>query len=156
MIEFIRTNSDNEDFRALVVMLDRDLAVRDGDEHAYYAQFNKIDMIKNVVVAYSEGSDNGEAVSCGAFKEFEPGTVEIKRMYTRPEHRGQGIAQQVLFELERWAKESGYDSCVLETGKKQPEAIRLYQKSGYEFIPNYGQYVGMDNSVCMKKSLSSL
>jgi putative acetyltransferase len=155
MRRLIRTDSDNEDFRELVVLLDRDLAVRDGDEHDYYAQFNKIDMIRNVVVAYSEGS-GGEAVSCGAFKEFEPGTVEIKRMYTRPEQRGQGIAQQVLFELEGWAKELGYESCVLETGKKQPEAIRLYQKSGYEFIPNYGQYVGMDNSVCMKKSLSSL
>jgi putative acetyltransferase len=157
MIELNRTDSDNEDFRALVVMLDRDLAVRDGDEHDYYAQFNKIDMIRNVVVAYS---NDKEAVSCGAFKEFptgkefEPGTVEIKRMYTRPEHRGQGIAQQVLFELERWAKESGYGSCVLETGKKQPEAIRLYEKSGYELIPNYGQYAGLDNSVCMKKSLA--
>jgi GNAT superfamily N-acetyltransferase len=164
MTDIIRTNSGNEDFRALVALLDRDLAVRDGDEHSFYAQFNKVDMIRHVVVAYRAGA----AVSCGAFKEFpadkefspdeefEPGTpsvVEIKRMFTRPEYRGQGIAQEVLTELESWARELGFAACVLETGKKQPEAIRLYQKSGYEFIPNYGQYAGMENSVCMKKSL---
>jgi GNAT superfamily N-acetyltransferase len=149
MIDIIRTDSDNEDFRALVVLLDKDLAVRDGDDHAYYAQFNKIDKIKNVVVAYRDG----EAVGCGAFKEFEDGAVEVKRMFVHPEQRGQGIAVSVLAELEKWAAELGFNSCVLETGKKQPEAIRLYEKSGYEYIPNYGQYVGMDNSVCMRKRI---
>lgn len=72
-------------------------------------------------------------------------------MFVKPECRGQGIAQAVLAELESWAGELGFKECVLETGKKQPEAIRLYQKSGYELIPNYGQYAGIENSVCMKK-----
>jgi putative acetyltransferase len=60
----------------------------------------------------------------------------------------------VLAELERWAHELGYAGCVLETGKKQPEAIALYQRSGYALTPNYGQYIGVDNSVCMQKALS--
>ncbi|MCW3125413.1 MAG: family N-acetyltransferase [Bacteroidetes bacterium] len=144
-----RTNSDDPDFRDLVTLLDKDLRIRDGDDHEFYAQFNKIDTIRNAIVAYQQGTP----VSCGAFKEYDKDTVEIKRMYTLPRYRGQGIAAEVLKELETWAKEKGYTACVLETGKKQPEAIRLYEKSGYAIIPNYGQYDGVENSVCMKKEL---
>lgn len=149
MLKILRTDSENEDFGKLVRLLDADLAVRDGAEHAFYAQFNKIDSIKNAVVAY----ENGEPVGCGAFKKYDSETVEIKRMFVRPADRGRGLGVEILTELENWAKESGYKFAVLETGKKQPEAIRLYQKSGYELIPNYGQYAGVKNSVCMKKRL---
>lgn len=150
MLKIIRTDSLNDDFRELVGLLDADLSVRDGADHFFYAQFNKIDLIKNVVVAYRYE----KAVGCGAFKPFDDESVEIKRMFVRPENRGQGIAVEVLRELEDWAKELNYAFAVLETGKKQPEAIRLYQKSDYELIPNYGQYAGMENSVCMKKKIS--
>ncbi len=149
MLKITRTDSENEDFQALVRLLDADLAIRDGDMHGYYAQFNKIDALKTVVVAHQDES----AVGCGAFKKFTDESVEIKRMFVRPENRGQGIAVEILKELENWAAEIGFKSAVLETGKKQPEAIRLYAKSGYELIPNYGQYEGLENSVCMKKSL---
>ncbi len=146
-LNVLRTNSENEDFRELVGFLDADLAVRDGDEHSFYAQFNKIDKISEVVVAYEEET----AVGCGAFKKYEPGAAEIKRMYVREEKRCQGIAAEILKELEDWAKELNFTEFVLETGLKQPEAIRLYRKSGYEIIPNYGQYKGIENSVCMRK-----
>ena len=153
MIRIKRTDSNDAAFAELVRHLDAELADRDGSDHAYYAQFNKIENIKYVVVAY----DSEKAVSCGAIKAFEPGTmahaVEVKRMYTVPGNRGKGIAARLLAELEKWAAELGYDTCVLETGLKQPEAIRLYEKSGYMRIPNYGQYVGMDNSVCFEKVL---
>jgi len=149
MLKIIRTDSNNSDFQSLVRLLDADLAIRDGDMHGYYAQYNKIDAIKNAVVAY----DGETAVGCGAFKPFDDDSVEIKRMYVRPENRGVGIAVEVLKELENWAAELDFKAAVLETGKKQPEAIRLYEKSGYELIPNYGQYIGLENSVCMKKSL---
>ena len=149
-IEAIRTNSGNPDFISLVKLLDADLAVRDGDEHAFYAQYNKVDAIRHVVVAYA----GGRPVGCGAIKEFENGTMEVKRMYTLPEFRGKGIASQLLAELEKWAAELGYQKCILETGKKQPEAIALYQKNGYRDIPNYGQYAGVENSVCFEKDLS--
>ncbi|HTH37380.1 MAG TPA: GNAT family N-acetyltransferase [Pyrinomonadaceae bacterium] len=146
-LELKRTDSSDNDFIELVRCLDVELAERDGSEHAYYAPFNKIDAIKHVIVAYSDG----QAISCGAIKEFEPGAMEVKRMYALPEHRGKGIAAEVLHELERWAAELGCRRCVLETGMKQPEAIRLYEKSGYAVLPNYGQYIGMENSVCFEK-----
>ena len=149
MITTIRTNSDNRDFIQLVKHLDAELAERDGKDHSFYAQFNKIDKIKHVVVAY----EDDEPVACGAIKEYAPGIMEVKRMYTSPESRGKGIASKVLEELESWAFELSYEKCILETGKKQPEAIRLYEKNGYRVIPNYGQYAGIENSVCFEKQL---
>jgi putative acetyltransferase len=149
MIKTIRTNSDNPDFIRLVGHLDADLAERDGQDHSFYAQFNKIDKIKYVVIAY----EDDEPVACGAIKEYAPGIVEIKRMYTSPESRGKGIASKILKELESWASELSYEKCILETGKKQPEAIRVYEKNGYRVIPNYGQYAGIENSVCFEKHL---
>lgn len=144
-----RTNSDDIDFINLVALLDQDLKIRDGEEHTFYNQFNKIDKIKHVIVFY----DNDVAVGCGAFREKESDSVEIKRMYVHPDHRKKGIASQVLAALELWAVELNYPYTVLETGKKQPEAIALYEKSGYEIIPNYPPYENVENSVCMKKTL---
>jgi GNAT superfamily N-acetyltransferase len=149
MFRIIRTHSENRDFVELVKHLDADLAERDGKDHSFYAQFNKIDKIKHVVVAY-EGE---QAVGCGAIKEYAPDIMEVKRMYTSPEQRGKGIASKILSELETWASELSYAKCILETGKKQPEAIGLYQKSGYTLIPNYGQYAEAENSVCFEKVL---
>ena len=149
MIRTIRTDSDNQDFIKLVQHLDADLAQRDGNEHAFYAQFNKIDKIKYVVVAYEDDKPLG----CGAIKEYAPNTMEIKRMYTSPESRGKGVASKVLAELEKWAAELSCEKCILETGKKQPEAIELYKKNGYKLIPNYGQYAKIENSVCFEKEV---
>lgn len=148
-IEIIRTNSTHEDFISLVKELDKDLAIRDGDEHAFYAQFNKIDMIKHCVVAYLYNVP----VGCGAIKQYEDTTMEVKRMYVLPNHRGLGIGSTILLNLETWAKELSFHKCVLETGKKQPEAIQLYTKNNYQIIPNYGQYIGVENSVCFEKIL---
>lgn len=149
MLQLTRTTSENPDFHTLVQLLDQDLAERDGAEHGYYAQFNTIASLQHVVVAYQEN----EPVGCGAFKPFDTEAVEVKRMYVQPLHRQQGVAQAVLGELERWAAELGYTACVLETGKRQPEAIALYHRRGYADTPNYGQYVGVENSVCMRKLL---
>ncbi len=144
-----RTDSDDPDFITLVRHLDAELAIRDGDEHAFYSQFNKLVNIRHVVVAYQDG----RAVGCGAIKPLEAGVMEVKRMFVFPELRGQGIASMVLSELERWAVELNAHACCLETGMKQPEAIALYQKNRYERIANYGQYVGVENSVCFRKEL---
>lgn len=149
MIKIVRTNSDNLDFTALVKQLDADLAARDGDDHAFYAPFNKVDHIKHAVVAY----ENGQPVGCGAMKVYNSTTVEMKRMFTQPPSRGKKVATRVLTELETWAAALAYEKCVLETGKRQPEAIALYHKNGYYRIPNYGQYVGIENSVCFEKEI---
>ncbi|MNS02203.1 Acetyltransferase (GNAT) family protein [compost metagenome] len=147
MVTLKRTTSDNPDFKNLVVLLDIDLAIRDGEDHAFYAQFDTLDAIKNVVVYYQ----GAVAIACGAFKEYDSDTVEIKRMFVHPDFRGKGIARSVLKELETWAAETDYSACVLETGKNNPDAIALYHKSGYSVIPNYDQYENVETSVCLKK-----
>jgi putative acetyltransferase len=149
MLTLVRTNHENKDFRQLVTELDKDLRIRDGDDHPFYSQFNKIDAIKYVVVAYQ----GNVPVGCGAIKEYAPGVMEVKRMYVPESRRGEGIASKVLIELESWAKELKAEKCMLETGIKQPEAIRLYKKNGYKIIPNYGQYQGIENSLCFEKKL---
>jgi putative acetyltransferase len=149
MFTLTRSSSDDSHFISLVKLLDADLAQRDGSEHSFYAQFNKIDNIKHVVIAFKDQ----EPVGCGAIKEFSPEAAEVKRMYVLPEERGKGLASMILHELEAWAYELSFKSCVLETGKRQPEAIALYLKNGYERIKNYGQYAGVENSLCFAKRL---
>ncbi|MGJ8549604.1 GNAT family N-acetyltransferase [Winogradskyella wichelsiae] len=148
-MKLIRTNSENKDFINLVKLLDFDLAERDGNEHTFFAKYNKIDDIKYVVIAYQKE----KAIGCGAIKAFDKNTMEIKRMYTSFNHRGKGIASRILSELENWTTELYCDKCILETGIKQPEAIGLYLKNGYLLIPNYGQYIEIKNSKCFKKRL---
>lgn len=149
MIIFKRTTSSDVDFIHLVAFLDADLKIRDGADHDFYHQFNKIDNLNYCIVAYS----NDMPVGCGAIKPFDAQAVEVKRMYVLPEHRGKGIAVNILQNLEHWVTELQYKKCVLETGLKQPEAIALYKKSGYQITENYGQYVGIENSVCFEKQL---
>jgi GNAT superfamily N-acetyltransferase len=146
---FNRTTSDNADFKNLVTLLDQDLKIRDGDEHSFYAQYNKIENIRNAIICYVEN----KPIGCGAFKEYDINKVEIKRMFVLPDYRGQGIGFAILTELELWATELNYQESILETGKKQPEAIKLYQKAGYSIIKNYGQYENIENSVCMIKAI---
>ncbi|NOT37235.1 MAG: GNAT family N-acetyltransferase [Saprospiraceae bacterium] len=147
MNQILRTNSSNSDFVSLVKELDKELAIRDGADHSFYSQYNKIDKIFHIIICY----DNDVPVGCGALKEYESDTMEVKRMYVPPQFRGQGIASAILKELEIWAKELNYKKCILETGMNQPEAIALYKKCNYTVIPNYGQYQNVENSVCFEK-----
>src|ERR1700753_160779 len=96
MITLLRTDSENKDFISLVQKLDADLAARDGADHDFYDQYNKIDAIKHVVIAY----EDQQPVACGAMKAFETDTMEIKRMFVDPAYRGKGLATRVLLELE--------------------------------------------------------
>ena len=74
-------------------------------------------------------------------------------MFILSDSRGKGFASLILAELENWALELDFEKCILETGKMQPEAIALYRKNGYCKIPNYGQYTGVENSLCFEKNL---
>ncbi len=149
MALFKRSLSDDEDFQHLVALLDEDLKIRDGDKHSFYAPFNKFDTICNVIIYYADN----EPIACGAIKEFNEQEAEIKRMFVRPEYRGRGIGLDLLQKLELWASELNYTECILETGKNQPEAIRLYQRGGYTLIKNYGVYENDEDSVCMTKAI---
>ena len=150
-IEIKRTDSGSEDFRSLIVLLDAVLAENNGNEHAFFSQFNGVNMIKHVIVAYCDN----KPVGCGAFKEYDDKTVEIKRMFVLQEYRGKGVAKKILAELEKWAAESGYSSSILETAKKLTSAMALYHKAGYDIIENYAPYIGVETSACFSKSLSN-
>lgn len=150
MIKVIRTNSNNKDFVHLVQSLNDFLKITDGEEHDFYHQFNGLDSLKHIVIVYL----NNIPASCGAFKTYDENSVEIKRMYTDPDFRGQGMASKVIQELEKWAKEEAYTSCILETGKRQTAAVSFYKKMSYTVVPNYGPYKNISNSLCFKKELS--
>ena len=152
MITFKRTNSHDKDFQALVTLLDKDLLSRYGKLQEYYSRFNSIENLPTVIVAYS----NDKPVGCGCFKIFRENSVEVKRMYVNNNLRGKGIGTGILTALEKWAAELKNNSIVLETGNNQPEAIHLYEKMGYKEISNYGQYSGMESSICMQKDLIKL
>jgi GNAT superfamily N-acetyltransferase len=145
----IRTNSEHPDFRMLINALDEDLYNRNGEAQLQYRQYNQVDQINHVVVAYIEN----KPVGCGCFKSFDNETIEIKRMFVLPEMRGRQLAAKLLQELEQWAVEEGFTKAVLETGLRQVEAIRLYTVAGYSLTENYGQYIGMEDSICYRKEL---
>ncbi|HET6212324.1 MAG TPA: GNAT family N-acetyltransferase [Micromonosporaceae bacterium] len=90
------------------------------------------------LVAYSAG----QPVACGGWRsrDDDAGLAEIKRMYTRPQARGRGIARAVLTALEDSARDAGRGRMILETGERQPEAISLYRTAGYQRIANFGHY----------------
>jgi putative acetyltransferase len=149
MNQLTKTTSDNLDFRLLVAQLDAHLAGIYGEEQDFYTQHNKVDVIKHVVVVYREGNP----VGCGGIKAFSDSEIEIKRMFVLPEQRGQGIASDILIALEQWAKELGYTETILETLKVKESVIAMYARNGYALMPNYGQYIGVDSSVCMRKKI---
>ena len=94
------------------------------------------------------------AVGCGALRPLEPEIGEVKRMYTDPQFRGRGVARAILQELEQTAVELGLVAIRLETGVRQPDAIRLYERAGYRRIPCYGVYRQNPTSICFEKQLS--
>ena len=149
MIKFVKTNAENADFLALVKRLDAALKITDGVDHIFYSQFNKVDNIKHILVAY----DDKVPVGCGAIKAYSDTCMEVKRMFVDETKRGEGLGLEILTRLEKWAAQLGCDSCILETGKRQVDAIALYKKAGYAVIENYGQYSGVENSVCFEKKI---
>lgn len=149
MIILRRTTSNDKNFYTLAKDLDKDLRSRYGNSQDFFDEFNVIKDLETVVIAF----DQNKPVGCGCFKILENDTVELKRMFVDEGHRFKGIGVAILNELENWAREIGFNSIVLETGILQPEAIKLYEKSGYQIIPNYSPYEGNELSICMKKSL---
>ena len=97
----------------------------------------------------------GQPVGCGALRQFDDRTAEIKRMYVAPAGRRRGIARRILIELEWHAMELGYQSIRMETGIQQPEAQRLYESLSYQHIAAFGPYVGNPTSVCYEKFINA-
>lgn len=149
-MKLIRTNSEHFAFVNLVSQLNKYLKTVDGNDHDFYMQYNNIDTLNHVVLGFFKDVP----VACGAFKTYNEKSVEIKRMFTLPEYRGQQLASKILNELEIWATELGFKSCILETGKRQVEAVKFYKKNNYNIIENFDPYIDVENSICFEKKLS--
>lgn len=149
MIEIIRTSSDDKRFKNLILELDSDLTTRYREADYKFDANIQLNALDTAVIAQITNI----TVGCGCFKEINARTVEIKRMYVNPYFRGFGVASMMIDALTRWAKELFYESAVLETGVKQPESIKLYEKHGFVTIPSFAPYIGIPNSICMGKTL---
>lgn len=149
-MRILKTDSRNEDFRRLAELLDESLYELYGEGINIYSKQNSVDYnLKDILIIYI----NDKPVACGAFKEYDEGTIELKRVFVKKENRGQGISKLIVKEIEELGRINKYRFVILQTGRKQIEAIKLYESTGYEVIENYGVYVGDDESVCMKKAL---
>lgn len=150
-MRFIYTNGENPDFIGLCHDLDDFLNELVGGEknRAEYIQYNKLDDIHDVIVAYDEDTPVGSA----GFKKYDDDCAEVKRVFIKREYRGKGISKKLMELLEERARNKGYKYLILESGESLVAAMSLYRKIGYKIIPNYGQYKDMPDSVCMKKEL---
>jgi putative acetyltransferase len=149
-VRFAVDRPDSKTAQALIEELDADLGFRYPNQwiHGLHPEdFGDSELV--FVVMYLEN----EPVGCGALRPFDAEATEVKRMYVKPGFRGLGYARKLLEFLESTARTAGYKVVRLETGTKQPEAIRLYESSGYQPIPAYGEYVGNPFSVCYEKKL---
>ena len=149
MIKISHTTSKDNSFLTLIKLLDAELWQRYPEIQNQYEEHARIDFIKTVIVAYKENIP----VACGCFVAHDSSLVEIKRMFVHPAYRGHGLSKMVLNALEQWAKEMGYNTSILETGKKQPEAISLYKKLGYQLTENFGPYKDLKESLCFIKRI---
>lgn len=151
MMQIKVTDGQDKDFIQLCHALDRFLNELVGGEEnrAQYIPYNVLDDIHDVLVAYK----NNTPIGCASFKRYDDKSAEVKRVFVKEEYRGNKIGRQLMESLEQLARDKGYSCLILESGEPLVAAMRLYRSLGYTVIPNYGQYVNMPDSVCMKKSL---
>jgi putative acetyltransferase len=107
----------------------------------------------DITVFFVAYSDDGEAIGSGALRQLDDSHGEIKRMFVQPSHRGSGAASAILRRLEEFARVQRWDRLVLETGDRQPDAVRFYEREGYHRIPRFGYYMDSPLSLCFEKVL---
>ena len=95
----------------------------------------------------------GRPVGCAALRPIDAEAAEVRRMYVMPPVRRRGIARLLLAELEAKAARFGFTTLRLETGNRQPEAMALYESSGFRQIPPYGTCVQDPLSICFEKAV---
>jgi GNAT superfamily N-acetyltransferase len=122
----------SEDSQLLIKELSEELGLLYGGDGT--AGFQPSD-VETPRAAFIVARLDGYPVGCGAIRNLDDTSVEVKRMYTRSDFRRKGVAQAILAEAERLALEFGYTNLKLQTGPKQPEAAALYERVGYYRIP---------------------
>ena len=148
-IQIAYFTESNQDFISLVVLLDAEFTAKNGELQKSYDGFNKLDGIKDFFIAYQKEIPVGIA----AMKWHDENTYEVKRVFVKKEYRGLGISKLLMKKLEEKAVEYHIRYLILETSATFITARNLYQSLGYHGTENYGQYVGMSLSVCMRKEI---
>ena len=140
-----------DDVRALVAELNAALLELTPPEHCYHLSVEQM-AGKDTTVFIAR--DNGIAVGCGALKRHDEATGEVKRMYTRPSHRGQKIGAQIVGRVEALARQEGLNRLVLETGDRHPAAWTVYERAGFSRCGPVLDYPDSEWSVFYEKSLA--
>jgi len=104
-------------------------------------------------VAFFVARCGDAAAGCGAVRRLKDGSAEIKRIYVRPQYRGQGVGREILLALKRHAQAIGATLIVLETGVGQPEALALYARHQYVRRERYGEYRDDPTSIFYEKRI---
>jgi putative acetyltransferase len=103
---------------------------------------------------YLLARDGERAIGCCAVEPVEPGLYELKRMFVAPGARGTDVSSALVAESERLVRGAGAARIRLETGSRQPAAIRLYERAGYRRVPNFPPHETDPESVCYEKALA--
>ena len=152
-IDVVSVPADDGDLAELLTAYFKDLSLRYWEFEATWEEFEaEIKPGVRFLLARREGA----AVGCCALQRNpESGLegVELKRMYVEPAARGTGVANALLEAAEKLARDLGAPQIYLETGTRQPEARRVYERSGYAEIPKYPPWVDMELSVAYAKRL---
>ncbi|TGP26627.1 MULTISPECIES: GNAT family N-acetyltransferase [unclassified Mesorhizobium] len=140
-----------DDVRALVADLNAVLLELTPPEHCYHLTVEQMAGHDTTVFIARDG---GLAVGCGALKRHDRATGEVKRMYTRPSHRGQKIGAQIVAQVEALARQEGLKRLVLETGDRHPAAWTVYERAGFSRCGPVLDYPDSKWSVFYEKSLA--
>jgi GNAT superfamily N-acetyltransferase len=137
----------------LLAALEADLDARYGDSDIAPPVHRAADYAPPVG-AFLVARLGGEPVGCGAVKRGPAdGVGEVKRMYVAPHARGRRVGAAILDALAEAARALGYTRLVLETGVRQPEAVALYTREGWEPVPAFGHYADSPLSRCFGRTL---
>ncbi|OAB36679.1 GCN5 family acetyltransferase [Paenibacillus macquariensis subsp. defensor] len=150
--KIVEVSSSHTDLSILIKKLDEYLLEKYPAEEIFGVDFSepKVNDIK-FIVAYL----NEVPVGCGAIREIDKESTELKRFFVEQDCRNRGIAHEILMELEHRAKTLGYTCIKLEVGEPQSEALSFYRKHGYYQIDRFGEYVACESSVCYEKKLNA-
>ena len=139
-----------DDVRELVAELNATLLELTPPEFVFHMTVEQMAEPATTVFIAREG---GKAVGCGALKRHEDGIGEVKRMYTRPSHRGRRIGAAIVDRIEAMAREDGLRRLVLETGDRHPAAWAVYERAGFTRCGPVLDYPDSKWSVFYEKAL---
>lgn len=145
-----RVRYDSDEARALITELQSEYVERYGGPDATPVDPDEFAPPRG---AFFVGHRDGELVGCAGLRTHSASDIEVKRMFIRRPFRGRGWSRTLLRLLEDEARALGFERIILETGLQQPEAMGLYESSGYEPIPGFGHYRESEMNRCYAKTL---